>query len=96
MPMFIGLATWTDQGIKTVGDSGARYDAFKAMVELHGGEVHSVFVTMGVYDLGVTDELANDEAATPITLSLGAGANIRTVTLKAFPEDDYKRLTAGI
>ena len=96
MAVFIGLATWTDQGIKTVGNSGDRYDAFKAMVEKHGGKVHSVFMTMGAYDLVVTYELPTDEAAAQIALALGAGGNIRTVTLKAFPEDDYKRLTAGI
>jgi uncharacterized protein with GYD domain len=94
MAVFLGSASWTDQGIKTVGDAGHRYDAFT--VGTHGGKVHSVFVTMGAYNLGVTDELPSDEAATQIALSLGAGANIRTVTRTAFPEDDYKRLTAGI
>ena len=96
MPVFIGLATWTDEGIKTVRESGCRYDAFKAMVEKHGGKVHSVFMTMGDYDLVVTYELPSDEAAAQIALTLGASGNVRTVTLKAFPEDDYKRLTAAV
>jgi len=66
------------------------------MVEKHGGKVHSVFMTMGDYELVVTYELPSDEAAAQSALTLGASGNVRTVTLKAFPEDDYKRLTAAV
>jgi uncharacterized protein with GYD domain len=96
MPTYIGLANWTDQGIKNAKDSGARYDAFKAMVEAKGGKVHSVFMTMGAYDLVVTYDLPSDDAAAEIALKLGASGSVRTQTLKAFDEASYRRLTAGI
>jgi uncharacterized protein with GYD domain len=96
MPTYIGLANWTDQGIKGVKDSGARFDAFKAMVESKGGHVHSVFMTMGAYDLVVTYDLPSDDVAAEVALKLGASGSIRTQTLKAFDEATYKRLTAAV
>ncbi|MGF1561717.1 MAG: GYD domain-containing protein [Geminicoccaceae bacterium] len=96
MPTFITLATWTEQGIKDVKQSGARYDAFKALVESKGGAVRSLYMTMGAHDLIVTYDLPSDDAAAEVALTLGQGGNIRTQTLKAFDEDAYRRLTAGL
>ena len=96
MPTYIGLASWTDQGIKGVKDSGKRFDAFKALVEGKGGKVHSLYMTMGAVDMVVTYELPSDEAAAEVALKLGAGGNIRTQTLKAFDEAAYRKLTAGV
>jgi len=95
MSTYIGLASWTDQGIKNVKNSGARFDAFRSLVEQKGGRVHSVYMTMGAYDLVVTYELPDDDAAAEVALKLAAGGNVRTQTLKAFPEADYRRLTAA-
>lgn len=96
MPTFITLASWTEQGIKDVKQSGARYDAFKALVASKGGAVHSMYMTMGPCDMIVTYDLPSDESAAEVALKLGAGGNIRTQTLKAFDEDAYRRLTAGL
>jgi uncharacterized protein with GYD domain len=96
MPIFITLSNWTDQGIKTVKDSGQRYGAFKALVESKGGKVLSFYMTMGAVDLVVTYELPSDEAAAEVALKIGAGGNVRTQTLKAFDEATYRKLTAGV
>ncbi len=96
MPTYIGLANWTDQGIKNVKESAARYDAFKALVEDRGGHVRSFFMTMGAFDLIITYDLPSDDAAAEVALKLGASGNVRTQTLKAFDESAYRRLTSAV
>jgi uncharacterized protein with GYD domain len=96
MPHYVILTNWTDQGIRAVKDSAARYDAFKDMVRQHGGREHSAFMTMGAYDLVVICELPSDEDMAQIALKLAAGGNVRTQTMKAFSEADYRRITAAI
>lgn len=96
MPTYIGLVNWTEQGIKAVRDSGKRYDAFKALVEGKGGKVHSLYMTMGTYDIVATYELPSDEAAAEVALKLGSGGNVRTQTLKAFDEAAFRKLTGGV
>ncbi len=96
MPTYIGLVNWTEQGIRAVRDSGKRYDAFKLLVEGKGGKVHSLFMTMGAYDIVATYELPSDEAAAEVALKLGSGGNVRTQTLKAFDEAAFRKLTGGV
>jgi uncharacterized protein with GYD domain len=96
MPTYIGLVNWTDQGIKAVKDSGKRYDAFKALVEGKGGKVHSIYMTMGAYDIVASYDLPSDEAAAEVALKLGSGGNVRTQTLKAFDEAAFRKLTGSV
>ncbi|MEZ5866550.1 MAG: GYD domain-containing protein [Geminicoccaceae bacterium] len=96
MPTYIGLVNWTEQGIKAVRDSGKRYDAFKALVEGKGGRIHSLYMTMGAFDIVATYELPSDEAAAEVALKLGSGGNVRTQTLKAFDEAAFRKLTGSV
>jgi uncharacterized protein with GYD domain len=96
MANYIVLANWTDQGIRNVKDSPARYDAFKNLCKKHGAEVKQLFMTMGAHDLVVVVEAPGDEAIAKIAPAIGAGGNIRTTTMKAFNEAEYRQLTASV
>lgn len=48
------------------------------------------YITMGRYDIIAFAEFPGDEATANLVLSLGSGGNIRTDTLKAFPEVEYR------
>ena len=50
---------------------------------------------MGPHDFVAVIEAANDELVAKYVLALGARGNVKTLTLKAFPEDDYRRIIAG-
>ena len=54
------------------------------------------YMTMGQYDLVTLYEVSNDEAAAKVSLQLGMGGNVRTTTLKAFTEDEYKKIIGSI
>ena len=44
----------------------------------------------------VVTELPDDEAAAKVALQLGAAGAIRTQTLRAFSEDEYRAIIASL
>ena len=96
MPTYITLAKWTDQGIRNVKESLQRLDAFKKAAEAAGGKMIGFYLTLGEYDMVVIVEVPSDEAAAALILSTGKGGNVRTTTMKAFPEDQYRGIIANV
>ena len=96
MPTYVVLNNWTDQGIRNVKDSPKRLDATKKAIEAAGGKVLGYYLTMGRYDSVLIVESPSDEVAATLALSAGSQGSVRTETLKAFPEDEYRRIIAKI
>jgi uncharacterized protein with GYD domain len=96
MPTYITLARWTQQGIEKVKQSPARLDAFKQLVESVGGEVKGFYMVTGQYDLVVIIEAPNDEAVAKVSLATASKGSIKTETLRAFPEDEYRKIVAAL
>ncbi len=96
MPTYIVLNNWTDRGIRNVKDSPKRFDATKKAIEAAGGKVLGYYLTMGRYDSVLIVEGPSDEVAATLALSAGSQGNVRTETLKAFPEGEYRGIIAKI
>jgi len=96
VPSYLSLIRWTDQGVRNVKDSPQRFDAFKQSVAAAGGQVIFLYMTLGEYDLATVVELPNDETATQVLLSVAALGNVRTTTLKAFTEEEFRQIIAGL
>ena len=96
MSAYVALVSYTDRGIQAVRDSPRRLDAAKALLKEMGGEVRQVFMTMGEYDLLVIYDAVDDATAARFTLSLGMLGNVRTRTMKAFPEAAYREIIASL
>ena len=96
MPTYISLVSWTDQGIRNVKEAPQRVDDFKKAVEAAGGKVNGFYLTMGKYDVVVIVDLPSDETAAAIVLSTGSKGNVRTETMKAFPEDQFRNIIAKV
>ncbi len=94
MPTYITLANWTDQGIRNVKESPQRLDAAKKAVEAAGGKWVGFYLTMGRYDMAVIIEAPSDEVASAVLLAIGSGGSIRTETLRAYPEAQYRDIIA--
>ena len=90
------LLNWTDHGIKNVKESPKRLDGVKKLAKDMGGEVKSFYMTLGVYDLVLIVDMPNNDKLASFGLKLGSLGNVRTTTLKAFPEDDYRRIISGL
>jgi uncharacterized protein with GYD domain len=96
MTTYIALINYTDQGIRGVKDSPKRLDASRAALREMGGEIKGFYMTMGDIDLVVIFEAPDDAIAARFMLMLGALGNVRTKTLKAFPEAAYRQIIASL
>ena len=96
MATYISLINWTQEGIKKVKDSPQRFDAFKKALEAAGGKVVGFYLTMGRYDLVLIMEGPSDEAAAALALSTASRGAIRTETMKAFTEDQYRAIISKV
>jgi len=96
MPTYIALLKWTGQGIGNVKDSPSRLDAGREAFKKLGVNIKDTYLTMGRYDLVCIIEAANDEAFASAMLSLGSQGNVQTETLKAFTEDQYRKICAAV
>jgi uncharacterized protein with GYD domain len=96
MPTYIMLANWTEQGIHTVKNSPQRLEAAKAMAAALGGELTSFHMTMGEYDMVAIYQAPSDDMAARFSLQLGMEGSIRTKTLKAFPEEEYREIIGAL
>ena len=96
MATYISLVNYTDQGIRNVKDSPKRVDAAKKLLKTLGGELKDLYLAMGTYDLIIVLEAPNDEVMAKFALALASAGNVRTTTLKAFPEAEYRRIIAAL
>ena len=96
MPTYITLINWTQKGIENVKDSPDRLDSWKGVVEQSGCETKSFFMTMGDFDLVTVVEAPDDETYARLTLAVAALGSIRTKTLRAFTEEEYRRIIEGL
>jgi uncharacterized protein with GYD domain len=54
------------------------------------------FMTMGSFDMVSVVDAPDDETLAKHVLTIGAGGNVRTITLKAFPEEIYRSIIADL
>ena len=92
MSTYIGLVNYTEQGIRTIKGSSRRLNAAKKLAKDLGGSIKQFFLTMGAYDIVVVLDFPDDAAAAKFALALGSLGNVRTMTLKAFPEPEYRKI----
>lgn len=92
MAFYVLLANFTDQGVRSVRDSPKRAEAFKAAAEKRGAKVHSLYWTLGRYDVVSIFEADDDVEATSLTLSVAELGNVKTQTLRAFDIADMQKI----
>ena len=96
MPTYVMLANWTEQGMRAINDSPRRVDTAKKTLEEMGGQFRSVYMTMGIYDLIMIYDAPDDAVAARFTLMLGKLGNVRTTSLKAFPEEAFRQIVNSL
>ena len=96
MPTFISLISYTQNGIDNIKESPTRLDAAKESFRAMGAELKEFYMVMGQYDLVIISEAPDDETATKLALMIGSGGAIRTETLRAYTEDEYRKIIASL
>lgn len=96
MATYIILFRYTQQGIKNIKDSPGRIEAVRQAFKAAGAEFKQWFLTMGQYDGAVIVEAPDDETLAKLVLGIGSLGNVSTETLRAFTEDEFKKLVAAL
>ena len=96
MSTYFILLNWTEQGVKNIKDSPKRVDAARKAVKDIGGELKSFYMLQGSYDAVLILEMPNDGVLAKFLLNICALGNVRTNTLRAYPETEYRKIIEGL
>jgi uncharacterized protein with GYD domain len=96
MPRYVMLLTYTDKGVAALKDSPHRADAFRAVAARHQAKVETQLWTMGTHDGLVVLTVPNDAAMAALALGLAQLDYVRTTTLRAFDEDEFKAVLGKV
>lgn len=96
MPTYISLWNFTQEGIENVDESPDRLDEAKGLFEALGGELRDFYLTMGQYDVVIVADFPDDESAAKAALTIARGGTASSETLKAFSEEGFREIVAGL
>lgn len=96
MAKYIVLLTYTPQGIANIKDSPNRAEAARALARQCGAEMTERYLTMGDCDPVAMFEADSDEAMARFALAAGSAGNVRSKTLKAFSEDQFREIVQSL
>jgi uncharacterized protein with GYD domain len=96
MATYILLSNYTDQGIRNVKESPKRLDAVRELAKQFGAQIKDVHLTFGAYDFVLTVEAPDDAAMAKFNLAVASRGNVRTTTLKAFSEADFRKIVSSL
>jgi uncharacterized protein with GYD domain len=91
---FISLINWTEKGIQAFRESADRSSAANAIMGKHGGSLKQIWWTVGQYDLVVVSDFPDEQSAVAALLEIGAAGNVRTSTMHAFDESEFRAIVA--
>lgn len=92
MATYIGLATFTDQGLRTAKDTVKRADAAREFAAKFGVQMTDIHWTLGAYDLVVQCEARDEAAMVAYTLAVCSGGNVRFQSLRALSRDEMSQV----
>jgi uncharacterized protein with GYD domain len=96
MPTYISLLRYTEQGIKNIKESPSRLELVRKAFQQVGAELKDFYLVNGQYDAICISEAPDEETIAKLMLKIGAAGNVRTETVRAFKEDEYRKIVQGI
>lgn len=96
MPTYISLCRWTQQGCEKIKESPSRLDAAKKAFEPLGVKVRDFYMTTGRYDMVIVRDAPDEMVLAKAMLSASSMGTIKTETVRAFNEDEYRKVIASL
>jgi uncharacterized protein with GYD domain len=96
MATYISTVTFTQQGLRGIGETTKRAAALKSAAKKMGTKITDIFWTMGDHDGVLIIEAPNDEAAASLLLHLGSAGNVHTTTCRAFTAEEMDKIIAKV
>ncbi len=94
MATYIIFFGFTQQGIERIKESPERVRDAKQVIQSMGGEVRDFYGIMGMVgcDTLFVVEAPNDDVIAKAILIIAGKGYVRTTTVRAFTEEEYKRV----
>ena len=96
MPTFALSLNWTDQGIRAVKDAPKRSKAARELAKKLNVDIQHIFLTSGEHDLLLIVESPDGDNVAKFALALSSLGNVRTQTVRAWPESEFMRLISEL
>ena len=96
MPAYVTLFNFTEQGIRNIKESPDRAKAAAQAAQGMGARFIGIWWLLGQYDGVVVIEAPDDETATRLLIATGMQGNIRTMTMRAYSEEEMARIVQGL
>jgi uncharacterized protein with GYD domain len=96
MATYISFLKYTQQGAQNIKDSPKRLDAARKAYQAAGAKLKEFYLVMGRYDAVVVAEAPDEATVAKLALAVGALGNVRTETMRAFTEDEYRKIVASL
>ena len=84
MPTYVFLANLTDQGLRQIEGTTTRAQTTEEVIARHGGTTRDILWTQGRFDVVMTADAPDDEAAAAMSLEIGREGFLRIETLRAY------------
>jgi uncharacterized protein with GYD domain len=96
MPTYISLLNFTQKGAETIKDGPKRLDIAKQRFKEAGAEIKAWYLVMGQYDAVAIFDAPNDEVVAKLALTTAMMGSVRTQTMRAFNEVDYRKIVGSL
>jgi uncharacterized protein with GYD domain len=96
MPTYITFGKFTQSGIENIKEGPSRLDEAKKAFQSMGAEIKDFYLVTGEYDMVLVIEAPDDETVAKLALIIGSKGTSRTVTLRAFDEDAYRKMISEL
>jgi len=92
MSTYILLGTFTAQGAKNIKETIHRVEGIRELAKSLGITVRDAYWTHGQFDTALIVDAPSEAALTAFGLSIGAQGNVHTQTLRAFTEEEMRKI----
>ena len=96
MPTFIIAMNWTEQGIHNIKEAPKRAAVAREMGKKLGVDIKQTYLTNGEFDLVSIVESASGDNVAKFCMQVGVLGNVRTRTVRAWPENEYHKLVSEL
>lgn len=96
MATYISLVQYTAKGIENIKESPQRLERAKEAFQSYGGKIKDFYLVLGHYDIILVSEAPDDETAAKVALAIGSLGSVRTETIRAFNEGEYRDIISAL
>lgn len=95
MVRYLSLLSYTQQGMTNVKNSPDRAGKFAKTVAAAGGNVASLYWSLGEFDGAILFDAPDEKTAASLLLKLGQEGNVRTKSHRIYDDKEFADIVAN-